>query len=139
MPAACRLIEGVMGHDLLRHAREAYVRGKCRRETPITLRGVGGTLVEGNVDLAVEEDGEWKVIDFKTDQPLKAGLEKYRLLTETDGPFTNIGDRPSAPIDVKVTVDALSVLRGLTQENLAQTIRSNLRSLLERAGISGQN
>jgi ATP-dependent exoDNAse (exonuclease V) beta subunit len=79
VPAACRLIEGVMGHDLLRQAREAYARGKCRRETPITLRGVGGTLIEGNVDLAFEEDGEWKVIDFKTDQQLKAGLEKYRI------------------------------------------------------------
>jgi hypothetical protein len=64
VPAACRLIEGRMGHDLLCQAREAYARWKCQRETPITLRGVGGTLLEGTVDLAFEEDGEWKVIDF---------------------------------------------------------------------------
>ena len=77
--AAYRVIEVVMAHDLLRQAREAHARGKCRRETPITLRGKDGTLIEGNVDLAFEEDGRWKVIDFKTDQQLRSGLEKYRI------------------------------------------------------------
>ena len=66
---------------------------------------------------------------------LVAALPSNRLLTETDAPFTKIGDRPSAPIDVNATIEALSILRGLTQEDLAQTIRSNLRSLLERAGV----
>jgi ATP-dependent exoDNAse (exonuclease V) beta subunit len=29
---------------------------------------VDGTLVEGFVDLAFEEDGRWTVLDFKTDR-----------------------------------------------------------------------
>ena len=66
---------------------------------------------------------------------LVAALPSYRLLTETDAPFTKVGNRPSAPIDVKATVEALSKLRGLTLEDLAQTIGSNLRSLVEGAGM----
>ena len=61
-------------------------------------------------------------------------LPSDRLLTETDAPFTKVGDRPSAPIDVRATVEALSTLRGLTPEDLAQNIRSNLRTLLASAG-----
>jgi ATP-dependent helicase/nuclease subunit A len=38
-----------------------------------------GTLVEGVVDLAFEEDGRWVVVDYKTDAELAAdGEERYR-------------------------------------------------------------
>jgi TatD DNase family protein len=57
-----------------------------------------------------------------------------RLLTETDAPFTKVGDRPSSPVDVNAAVEALSTLRGSTPEDLAQNIRANLRTLLEAAG-----
>lgn len=66
---------------------------------------------------------------------LVAVLPSDRLLTETDAPFTKVGNRPSAPTDVKATVDALSTLRGLTPEDMAQNIRSNLRTLLGGAGV----
>jgi len=37
-----------------------------------------GTLIEGNVDLAFEQNGGWTVVDFKTDHELRGALEVYR-------------------------------------------------------------
>lgn len=54
-----------------------------------------------------------------------------RLLTETDGPFTKTGDRPSKPADVAIVVEALSRLHGMPTSTVAATIRANLRALLE--------
>jgi ATP-dependent exoDNAse (exonuclease V) beta subunit len=63
----------------LRRARAAEARGRCRRETPITRKLADGTLVEGVVDLAFEENGTWIVVDYKTDRELRAaGIEQYR-------------------------------------------------------------
>ncbi len=53
-----------------------------------------------------------------------------RMLTETDGPFTRTGDRPSQPTDVAVVVEALGRLRGLRAADVAQVVRDNLRALL---------
>ena len=69
----------VLSHELLARARAAAARGMCRRETPLTLSLADGTLVEGVVDLAFEEDGAWTVIDYKTDRELAAaGEDRYR-------------------------------------------------------------
>jgi ATP-dependent exoDNAse (exonuclease V) beta subunit len=77
--AAAAVVEGVLAHDLLVRARRADARGACRRETPVTLTLDDGTLVEGVVDLAFEEDGRWIVVDYKTDREIAAaGEEQYR-------------------------------------------------------------
>ena len=77
--AAAAIAEGVLGHDLLVRARRADARGACRRETPVTLTLEDGTLVEGVVDLAFEEDGAWIVVDYKTDRELaRSGKAPYR-------------------------------------------------------------
>jgi ATP-dependent helicase/nuclease subunit A len=76
--AAAGTVERVLRHDLLTRAREASARNGCRRETPITLTLPDGTLVEGIVDLAFEEQGVWTVVDYKTDRELSAGEESYR-------------------------------------------------------------
>jgi TatD DNase family protein len=65
-----------------------------------------------------------------------ASIPADRLLTETDAPFTRIGDRLSAPSDVIVTVDTLAALRHLNFEQMQQQIRSNLRSMLSNAGLA---
>ncbi|MDA8446504.1 Qat anti-phage system TatD family nuclease QatD [Paracidovorax valerianellae] len=54
-----------------------------------------------------------------------------RLLTETDGPFTKTGSRPSKPADVAMVIEALAKLLNITSASIAATVRSNLRSLLE--------
>lgn len=53
-----------------------------------------------------------------------------RLLTETDGPFTKIGERPSKPADVALVAQALGLLYGMSASDLVTTVRENLRSLL---------
>ena len=76
---AVGVVERVLAHDLLRRAGNAAARGACRRESPVTWMLADGTLVEGVVDLAFEENGRWTVVDYKTDRELAAlGEEQYR-------------------------------------------------------------
>jgi ATP-dependent exoDNAse (exonuclease V) beta subunit len=77
--AAAEVVGRVFAHELIRRARLAAARGACRRETPVTLTLVDGTLVEGIVDLAFEQDGTWWVVDYKTDRDLaQDGEHQYR-------------------------------------------------------------
>ena len=60
-----------------------------------------------------------------------SALPLERLLTETDGPFTKTGERPSKPSDVLIVVEALGQLHGLSTIEVAEKIKANLRELLE--------
>ena len=53
-----------------------------------------------------------------------------RMLTETDGPFTRTGDRPSQPSDVASVVEELGRLHRLPAIDVASLIRDNLRAIL---------
>jgi hypothetical protein len=76
---AVRAVARVLAHDIMGRARAADRRGVCRRETPVTCRMPDGTVVEGIVDLAFEEGGQWVVVDYKSDRVLAAdGEERYR-------------------------------------------------------------
>jgi ATP-dependent helicase/nuclease subunit A len=75
---AAKRVARVFDHDLLQRARRAAARGACRRETPVTLTLADGTLVEGVVDLAFEEQGRWITVDYKTDRELAGAEEHYR-------------------------------------------------------------
>jgi ATP-dependent exoDNAse (exonuclease V) beta subunit len=75
--AAADAARRALAHDLLDRARAADARGRCRRESPVVHRLGDGTLVEGIVDLAFEEDGRWIVVDFKTDRELGEQLDVY--------------------------------------------------------------
>ena len=75
--AAVAVVENALQHPLLKRAHRAQLVGKCRRETPVTLRTPDGSIVEGVVDLAFEEDGGWIVVDFKTDAELEGRLDPY--------------------------------------------------------------
>jgi ATP-dependent exoDNAse (exonuclease V) beta subunit len=77
--AAVDIVARTLRHDLLVRARAADARGVCRRETPITCMLADGTMVEGVVDLAFEENGNWTVVDYKTDRELATiGEDRYR-------------------------------------------------------------
>jgi ATP-dependent helicase/nuclease subunit A len=79
MAAAADAAAGALAHDLLARARTAAGRGRCRRETPVSVTLDDGTLVEGVVDLAFEEHDRWVVVDYKTDREIAAaGEERYR-------------------------------------------------------------
>jgi ATP-dependent exoDNAse (exonuclease V) beta subunit len=77
--AASGVAARVLAHELLARARAAMARNACRRETPVTCTLPDGTLIEGVVDLAFEEDGAWTVVDYKTDREMAvAGEDRYR-------------------------------------------------------------
>ena len=60
-------------------------------------------------------------------------LPHERLLTETDGPFTQTDDRPSLPGDVRTAVDALAKLFGQEPDHTRTLIAQNLKSLVAGA------
>ncbi|MGV8825305.1 Qat anti-phage system TatD family nuclease QatD [Methylibium petroleiphilum] len=60
-----------------------------------------------------------------------------RMLTETDGPFTEVEGRPSKPTDVANTLTSLAGLLGLPAADLAKTMKDNLRQLLEQTDVLG--
>jgi ATP-dependent exoDNAse (exonuclease V) beta subunit len=76
--AAAETARRALRHPLLARAAAAARAGKCRRETPVTMRLDDGTLVEGVVDAAFVEDGAWTVVDFKTDVEITGRVEEYR-------------------------------------------------------------
>jgi TatD DNase family protein len=66
---------------------------------------------------------------------LVADLPLDRLLTETDGPFTQTSGRATEPADVDTAVDAIARARTTSVETIASAIGANLRVLL-RIGAS---
>jgi TatD DNase family protein len=54
-----------------------------------------------------------------------------RVLTETDGPFTRTGTRPSEPSDVWQAVEGLASLHGLEPSDVGRQVGANLKALLE--------
>lgn len=53
-----------------------------------------------------------------------------RILTETDGPFTQTYARPSKPSDAWIAVDALARLHAISPAEMSTVIMRNLRNLL---------
>ena len=68
-------VTAVLAHPLLERAREAGRRGTLRREFPVAA-GSGDTLVEGAVDLFIDDE-EGLVIDFKTDRDPERDFGQY--------------------------------------------------------------
>lgn len=57
-------------------------------------------------------------------------LPRDRILTETDGPFTQVEGRPSEPSDVLDVIADIGASIGLPADVAAKAVLSNLRSLL---------
>jgi len=53
-----------------------------------------------------------------------------RILTETDGPFTQTDARPTRPSDVWIAVDGLAHLHGMPPTDMSAAIIRNLKTLL---------
>ena len=62
-----------------------------------------------------------------------AALPIDRIVTESDGPFTQVLGRPSRPVDVWVAVESLAALHGSDPISTAAMIRENLRRLLSES------
>jgi ATP-dependent helicase/nuclease subunit A len=79
--AAVKTVQGALNHPLVQKAAAAARSGKCRREEPVALKLDDGSIVEGIVDLAFQEEGSngsWTVIDYKTDFEVKGRLSEYQ-------------------------------------------------------------
>src|SRR5206468_2519040 len=76
--AARTIIEAALALTLKIRARAAWHAGKCRRETPIAWQEPDGIFMEGVLDLALEEQEAWMVIDFKTNIESEGALKHYR-------------------------------------------------------------
>ena len=59
------------------HYWRAHDAVRRHREYPVVLPLEGGKLLEGVVDLAFAENGEWVVVDFKTDANVTARRVPY--------------------------------------------------------------
>lgn len=62
--------------------------------------------------------------------PMVQAIPLDRILTETDGPFTRTGDRPSQPSDVASVVEELGRFHRVSAVDIVSLIRDNLRALL---------
>jgi TatD DNase family protein len=62
---------------------------------------------------------------------LVAELPIDRLLTETDGPFTQTDGRPTEPTDARKAIDALARVRNLATDTVDEVVRANLQTLLK--------
>lgn len=61
---------------------------------------------------------------------LVAYLSMDRILTETDGPFTQIDGHPAEPSDIHVTNDVVARVRNVSSHEIARTVQANLQTLL---------
>ena len=59
-------------------------------------------------------------------------IPMHRLLSETDGPFTQVDGRTSRPSDVSAVIPDLAALRGVTSEAMRVTLLANLKGLVSR-------
>jgi len=98
--AAVDVVTAVLAHDLLARARAS---ANVRRETPVAWVQKDGTLVEGVLDLAFDEEDRTIVIDFKTDHELVTGEARYRAqLQQYVTAVTRATGRPAAGVLFKI-------------------------------------
>jgi ATP-dependent exoDNAse (exonuclease V) beta subunit len=72
--AAAAIVGEALRHPLLERARQSE---RVLREEPVTLPLEDGSLLDGVIDLAFLEDGQWTVVDFKTDADIEEQLKRY--------------------------------------------------------------
>lgn len=113
---------------VLSHLEDSGVAGNC---TPV-LHWFTGTKSEAQraVDLGCFFSVNSQMLATPKHARLVANIPLDRLLTETDGPFVKIHDRPSRPRDVSATVSELSGILGTSKEEAAALMVRNLKSLL---------
>lgn len=59
-----------------------------------------------------------------------------RLLTESDGPFVNIKERASSPLDMEDVVERLAEVRQTSREQMAGLVFNNFLHILKKSDIS---
>ncbi|MCW5705534.1 MAG: TatD family hydrolase [Bradyrhizobium sp.] len=71
-----------------------------------------------------------EMIRSEKGRALLGELPSDRILTETDGPFTEIAGRPAEPANVQTTIGEIARVRNVTADAMGDILRSNLQTLL---------
>ncbi len=77
--AAVGAVLAALAHPMVRNAQRST---DVRREVTIVDHLADGTIVEGAIDLAYELDGEWQVVEFKTDETIDERRAHYEAQTQ---------------------------------------------------------
>jgi TatD DNase family protein len=102
----------------------------------VVLHWFTGTAAEAKraVDLGCYFSVNAEMLANEKRAAITKALPLDRVLTETDGPFTQIDARPSTPSDVWVAVQGLARLHDTPPETIAATVIRNLKGLLVEQG-----
>jgi Mg-dependent DNase len=111
------MVEAHLPHDRGRVVLHWFTGSKSEARRAVEL----GCYFSINAQMLLGERG----------RDLLMAIPGNRILTETDGPFTEIGDRPTKPADVKGTVDSIAAITRTSSDLAASQIRQNLKELLE--------
>lgn len=76
------------------------------------------------------------MLQYERGRTLVQSLPINRLLTETDSPFTKMGERKSLPWDVIATATELANARGISTEEMSVIITENAKRVFKFAGVS---
>jgi len=102
----------------------------------VVLHWFTGTASEARraVDLGCYFSVNSKMALSPKHRKIVAGLPADRLLTETDGPFVQIGGEPVRPKAVHRAVSEIAALHGVPDKEMAVLVIRNLRSLVTAPG-----
>lgn len=89
-------------------------KGEARRAAAL------GCYFSVNAEMVRSDRGRALVADLPID----------RILTETDGPFTQINGHPAEPSDLSVTIDAIANIRNVLAYEIERSVQINLQTLL---------
>ena len=76
--SAAHVVRTALAHPLLHRAFEATKQNRCRREAPVSWKDSSGGLIEGVIDLVFDDGKQSTIVDFKSDEELRLGVEKYK-------------------------------------------------------------
>lgn len=99
----------------------------------VVLHWFTGTAAEAKraVDLGCYFSVNAEMLANEKRAAITKALPLERVLTETDGPFTQSDARPSIPSDVWIAVQGLARVHGMSESGVSSIIIQNLKSLLE--------
>lgn len=99
----------------------------------VVLHWFGGSKSETQraVELGCYFSVNAAMLDNERGRALVSEIPDNRLLTETDGPFTRVGGRPSCPKDIPAVIEQMATLRSTSPSVMAGIVISNLRTLCQ--------
>lgn len=105
----------------------------CNATNRVVLHWFTGTASEARraLDLGYYFSVNYEMTRTASGKRIVQALPVDRLLTETDGPFTSIHERPTRPIDVVFVLQQLAHVHDVKVEEMASQVKANLTAVLK--------